>query len=397
MKILIINHYALPPDEKGGRRHVMMARALAKRGHEVTIIACPFHYQQHRFFRDVTAPTEEMIDGVRFIWIPARAYQGNGVGRMINMVDFSLRLRRFLKGWDWRPDRLYASTPHLLAPLMGQLWAARHRIPFILEVRDLWPQSFVDLKILRAWHPLCLCFGWLERYLYRKAGHIVTLLNNSADYIRTHGGAGRPVTILPNMVDEAEIPAITPPPQNGAFTVLYAGSHGYSNNLSTLLDAAQILSNRPDIRFICIGDGQEREKLIASALHRGLKNIVFHPAMDKQDMYQEMQCADAYVLLLRDTPLYRWGISMNKLFDYMLMARPTLLAGDAPGNPLELSGGGVSCAPEDPQALAQAIVEMKNTDPQTRLDMGGKARAYVVDHHGLQSGLDRLEQVMGKG
>lgn len=394
MKILMVNHYALPPDQQGGQRHFAMARELVARGHEVCIIACPFHYQRHEFFREADRISEECIEGVHFIWIPARPYQGNGVGRVINMVDFALRLKRHLAQIGGDYDVVYASTPHLLAPMMARIWSAKKRIPFVLEVRDLWPQSFIDLNILPGWHPLIIAFSWIERYLYRRADHIIPLLQNAPDYIRRKSGGHAAMTVLPNMVDLTTLPEATAPAKGKTLTLVYAGAFGVANDLWQILSAAEMLKDDPDIRFQLIGNGDEKGRLIMAAKEKGLRNVEFIPGMDKDALVPFLHKADAFLLTLKDSPLWRWGISMNKLFDYMMMARPTICCIHSPGNPLERSGGGLMCRDDGGADMARAIRDLKAMSAKDRAEMGQKARAYVIDHHGLQPGMDRLEAVL---
>lgn len=396
MNIWMINHYALPPDQQGGTRHFILARELVKRGHQVTIFACPFHFQQYQYYRETSQRSDEVIDGVHFSWVPARAYQGNGVGRVLNMLDYRRNLGKIMQG-KARPDIVFASTPHPFAPLRAMGYARKNRLPFVLEVRDLWPQSFYDLDILPKWHPLCVGFALIQQLLHRRAAHIVTLLNNSPSYIRDHGGRGKPITVLPNMIDMRDIPPVKTARQIGqSFTIIYAGAHGPANDLDSLLNVAQTLQQDhqdKDIQFICIGSGSERERLIAQAIQRGVKNITFRPSVSKAQIYQEMQQADAFIMQLRPSPVFQWGISPNKLFDYMAMARPTILCVDAPNNALERSGGGLICPAGDIGAITHAVLDLYAMPKQARDDMGQKAYDYVAKHHNLIQGVDTLEHI----
>lgn len=396
MHIWMVNHYALPPDQQGGTRHFSLAQKLVEQGHSVTIIACPYHYQQYQYFRDLPACgwLDETIDSVDFLWVKGRPYKGNGAGRLLNMMDFARHVSGAVRGAGTpSPDVVLASTPHLFAPMAAQKLARTMRVPFILEVRDLWPQSFYDLNILPRWHPLCIGFAIMERYLYSRADHIITLLNNSPSYLRDHGAGDVPITIMPNMVD-AQTPMPEGKGRDGVFTFLYAGAHGVANGLDNVVDAAAILqSQNAPIRIACIGSGFERDRLIVRSVKEGLKNIVFRPAVPKSAIYAEMAKADAFVMHLMASPLFLWGISPNKLFDYMLMARPTLLCVDAPGNPIELSGGGLCRSSSDPHAMADAMMTLAQTPLDELNAMGKRARDYVSEHHNVSHGAAKIAQI----
>ncbi|NNC75543.1 MAG: glycosyltransferase, partial [Acidimicrobiia bacterium] len=165
MNIWLVNHYAIPPDRAGGTRHHNLGKQLVALGHDVSIVACAFDHMQRS--DDEGRPPTELIDGVRFRWVKAPGYSGNTLARFFNMVVFALRV------WSGRstrdlpePDVVIGSSPHLFGADAAARLAKRRRVPFVLEIRDLWPLTLVDVGGFSTRHPAVVLMSWLERRLY---------------------------------------------------------------------------------------------------------------------------------------------------------------------------------------------------------------------------------------
>ena len=292
MKILIINQYAVPESEPGLTRHFMLGRELVRRGHDVTIVTTSFNHtlRTETRLQDGQAALEEVIDGIRFLWIRSPAYHGNSSARIRNMLVFawrvwtSGRLRRLPE-----PDVVIGSSPQLLATLAAMRIARRKRVPFVLEVRDLWPETFVQLGDVPRSHPTVLVLGAIERHLYRHSDKIITLLGGSATYIREHGGDGAKISWIPNGI-ELSIDAPEPAPLHSEgrdfFEVAYSGTHGFANALDAILDSAALLKDgfSPPIRFRFVGDGPAKARLMERALIEGISNVTFDDAVPKAEV-----------------------------------------------------------------------------------------------------------------
>ncbi|MGH8581945.1 MAG: sugar transferase [Gammaproteobacteria bacterium] len=401
MNIWIVNHYAVAPNESGGTRHYTLARELTQRGHHVTIIAGSFNHFSRLAradkLRHVGQPRDE--DGVTFLWIRTSAYRGNGPARVFGFLQFAWRV------WGLRrapplppPDLVLGSSPHPLAALAAERLAARFGAPFVLEVRDLWPQTLMDVGRLAPHHPMVWLFARLERYLYRRADHVVTLLPGSAEYLCERGLRGADITWIPNGIDRARLrePASPGEPQ-GAFTLMYVGSHGIANGLENLIAAAAILFAQgyaDRLRIRLIGEGPEKSRLAERVRTLGLSNVSFEPPVAKQAVFALLQEADALVLCLRDSPVYRWGVSLNKLYDYLYSARPIVFAARTPLDPVAQAGAGVTVEPDEPAALAAAITRIIETPLGERRAMGRRGLEYVCAHHDLRTLARRLGMVL---
>jgi glycosyltransferase involved in cell wall biosynthesis len=399
MNIWIVNHYALPPSRAGGTRHYTFARKLQKRGHTVTILASSFnHWTKEELLKNRETHRLEITEGVPFLWIRTPHYKGNSPARVWNMLVFSYKAWRMGKRARLeKPDVIVGSSPHPFAALVGERLANYFGVPFVLEVRDLWPQTLIDLGRIPPYHPFVILLDKIERYLYRNASAIVTPLPGAGEYMATKGADPSRVVWIPNGIDLELVPTPSPPQPKEPFTVIYAGAHGLANGLELALESAHLLEkegwgNR--VRFRFIGDGPEKPNLIRRAQELGLGNVSFEDPVPKSEIYTLLSQADAFLIILRDSALYRWGISLNKLFDYLASARPIIFCGDSPYNPVADANAGISVPPGDPKALAEAVKQLALLPPEDRWAMGLRGREYVERHHSFGSLADKLEKVL---
>jgi len=405
MNIWIFNHYAHPPDLPGGTRHYDLGRELVQRGHSVTIFATSFHHYLHREMR--LKPGEwwkiEDVDGVKFVWVRTPPYQRNDRRRVQNMIAFAFRAWQLgrklpkLAPEIKNPDVVIGSSPHLLTPLAAYGVARRYKVPFIMEVRDLWPQTIIDMGELSARHPITRALQMLERFLYHRADLIITLLPLAHEYITGCGIPHEKIVWIPNGVDlsrfdKAAISAIG----HEGFQVMYLGAHGQANALDVLIQAAKLVQDRgyDAIRFVLVGEGPEKPRLIALAKELGLGNVEFREPVPKSEAPKVLCAADATVFILHDSPLYNYGISLNKLFDYLAASKPLILAGNPANNPIEKAHCGLTVPPRDPQALADAVIKLYEMPKEEREAMGRRGREYVEKHHAMPVLANRLEQVL---
>ena len=387
MNILIINHYAIAPDQAGGTRHFSLARALTALGHAVVITASSFdHLTRSGALAPGAAAVKTTQDGVVFLRLRTPAYRGNGVRRLLNMLAFARAVRTVLPSLlDPRPDVIVGSSPHPFAAQAGLRLARRLGVPFVLEIRDVWPQSLTDVMGVSPMNPIIWILERIERQLYREAAHIITLLPKVAGRVAERGGDPGRITWVPNGVDLAMVPPPAPAPERDTFTLMYAGAHGVTNALDILLDAAAMLQARAPslpkrLSLVLVGTGPEKPRLEARALELGLRNLVFRPPVPKREIYGFLGEADAFWASSADSDLWEHGISFNKLYDYMAMARPTLIGMRCTTNPILLSGGGITVRPGSAQAMAEGVERLLGAGHDGRAAMGRKARAFVEAH-----------------
>ena len=406
MNIWIFNQYAITPDLPGGTRHYDLGRELVKRGHQVVIFATSFHHYLHRETR--LQPGErwkvEDVDGLKFVWLRTPSYQRNDWRRVRNMVVFALRawwMGRRLPGLVpgvGKPDVVIGSSPHLLTPLVAYWVARRFRVPFVMEVRDLWPQTFVDMGGLTERHPVIKVLQFLEQFLYKRAQEIITLLPLAHRYIEELGISSEKIHWIPNGVDLSRFSGLQPASSDlrGSFNVMYMGAHGRANALDVLLQAAKIVQDRGNnvIRFVLVGDGPEKPRLMALAKELGLRNVEFREPVPKREVPKVLCVADTTIFILHDLPLYDYGISVNKLFDYLAVGKPLILVGRPVNNPVEETHCGLTVPPRDPEALAEAAMKLFEMPPKEREAMGRRGREYVERRHDIRKLAAELENIL---
>ncbi len=399
--VWILNHYAQEPSGAGGTRHFHLAEHLQAYGWHATIIAASVEHQSgHQRLEPNEKKRCDYFKGVPFLWVRTPEYQGNGGGRMRNMLAYTWAvLQRSTTAKLPRPDVVIGSSVHPFAAVAGALLARRYKVPFIFEVRDLWPQTLVDMGRLQEDSFMTWALRKLELWLYRRAARTVVLLPRAWEYITPLGIPKERVVWIPNGVDLSLFPRSTvADTAKDHFTLMYFGAHGQANGLDNVLHAmkhVQEQSNGRNIHLRMIGDGPLKPSLVEQASEMGLTNVSFEPPVAKSQIPALAAQADAFVIAVLNLPgLYRYGISMNKLFDYLAAEQPILIASNGANNPVEDAQAGLTVPPGQPQALAEAIVKIANTPLTERQRMGRAGRDYVEQNHGFEQLAGRLAAVL---
>jgi glycosyltransferase involved in cell wall biosynthesis len=382
----MINQYAGSPRHGMEYRHYHLARALAERGHRVVVVSGS---HSHLFTRPprVSRPfTRQVIDGVTYCWVAVPRYgRAISLGRVLNMAAFAAALEALPTSRLPRPDAILVSSPSLFPVPIAARWARRFGARLVFEVRDIWPLTLQELGGLSSRHPLIAAMQRLEDFGYRAADSVVSVLPGAGPHMVARGMDPAKFHYLPNGIDldggrrSGDAPAaIREAVRPGAFTVGFVGTLGRANVLETLIDAARLLD--PDeVRIVVVGHGPERSQLVERAA--GARNVAFVGPIPKGDVAAALQLFDACYVGYRRSPLYRFGVSPNKLYDYMAAGRPVLFAADAANQPVEEADCGLTVAPEDPAALAGAITSLTAASEAERARLGANARAYVERHH----------------
>ena len=378
-RLLWVNHFAVAPDMGGGTRHFEMGRELTRRGWSVTIAASDFHLHGRTYKRRSTdadrTPRTEVIDGVTFVWLWAAPYEKNDARRVWNWLSFGRSLATWMRSAE-RPDVVVGSTPHLFAPLAAWRAARRHGVPFVLEVRDLWPESLAVGGVRRG--PSYWALHLLARVLYRAADRIIVLAAGVGDFLTRAGVPAHRIVLAPNGVDIAAYGQSLRAPRTNV-RLAYAGAHGPANGLETVLEAAALLRTEPRVEFALIGDGPSKPALVESARARGLTNVSFHDPISKRAMPAFLAECDGGLMVLKDVPLFAFGVSPNKLFDYWGASLPVVC--NVPGEVADMvrqSGGGIQTRTASGEALAEAVRHLLAMSPTERAAMGERGRTWVA-------------------
>lgn len=398
MHILLIHQAFAALDEPGGTRHHELARGLAEHGHQVTVIASPISYLTGSVTGQGHA-TSTSEDGITIVRTYAtRAIHRSFVHRMIGF--FSFMLSSFWAGLHVRNvDIVWGTSPPIFQGLTALVLARLKGVPFLFEVRDLWPAFAVQVGVLR--NPLLIRLSeWLERFLYRNADQLMVNSPGFIEHVQARGA--RQVALIPNGAD----PRMFDPSADGRvfrqthqlgnqFIVLYAGAHGMSNDLGVVLEAAQRLRDTPGICFVLLGDGKEKTALELQAKELELPNLRFVPSIPKAEMPNALAAADACIAILKPIPLYA-TVYPNKVFDYMAAGRPVLMAIDGVARQVvEKAEAGIFCQPGDPAKLADAVRELA-ADPAHARQMGANGRRYIEEHFDRVKLADQLVDLIEK-
>ena len=410
MKIWILNHYASSPDIPAGTRHYDFSRVLARQGHDVTIFAssfCHFSRQEERLSSGERIRTET-IDGVRFVWIRTHPYAENDHRRVWNMASYALGVLRAQRQFP-RPDVVVGSSVHLAAVAAAFLIGARRRVPFVFEVRDLWPRTLIDIGALQERSAVARLLTLLECFLYRHAAMVITLLPHATEYIVGHGIPADKIAYVPNGIADYETSAntasgdaaalvarITEYRMAGRMVAGYVGSHARANGVDTLVQAARELRDRGEtqIAFIFVGEGPEKERCEQLARDYQLANVLFWHPVPKHAVPAVLEALDVTLFSLRDVSVFRYGLSSNKLFDYLASGQPVVSTCAVQDGPVSASGGGICVPSESPSAVADALQEMAALGDAGRRAVGKRGRVWVYQNHGATALAGRFLEVL---
>ena len=390
MNILLLNHYAGTPALGMEYRPYYLAREWVRAGHRVQIVAADFSHVRTR----QPQAGDELIDGIAYRWLPTPPYQGNGFGRMKNILSFMSQVwasaGELAAGFE--PDVVIASSTYPM-----DIWVARRiaqlaTAKLVYEVHDLWPLSPIELSGMSPWHPFALICQSAEDAAYRHSELVVSMLPKVQQHMASRGLDLRKLTIVPNGISpddwkgrpeplrEDVAQAISQARAAGRTVVGYAGSMGLPNALDHLLDAAKLLQGEP-LQIVMVGDGHERARLAKRVTDEGLSQVSLLPPIPKAQVPSFLAGIDIAFIGWQRVPIYRFGIAPNKLMDYMMAGKAVLHAVEAGNDPVAESGCGLTVPPEDAQAIANGLRQLAARSAKERRAMGERGRAFVMQHH----------------
>ena len=401
MELLLLTNYW--PPEIGAAAHLFfeLGRALGGRGHRVSVLTGFPRYnvrEEPRAYHGRRTMRED-VGGVRLFRVrtprlPQHVPAARGLEHLLLAATYGLQGLRL-----GRPDALLLYSPPLPIGLAAGFLARRKRCPFVLNVQDLFPQSAIDLGVLRQ-PVLIRFFRGLERHIYRRADHITVHSEGNRAHVAAVLGSDAKVSVVHNWVDAA---SLRPGPRNNGFrremglgeefVVSFAGTMGYSQDLDTVLSAAEHLRERQDIAFMLVGDGVEAPRLKRASEAARLSNVRWAPMQSRERYPAVLQASDACLVTLRKDVLT--PTVPSKLHSIMAAARPVILcaplAGDAPKLVLEAQCG-LALPPGEPARLAEAVLALRR-DSVLADRFGRQGRAYVEAHFTVEAAAERYERL----
>lgn len=408
-RVWIVCQHAGAPRYGMNYRPYNLGRELVAMGVDVTVIGSPY---SHQFFAQPRIDgifTIENIDGMRYCWIKTAQYpESQSNARVRAWWDFARRLsllaRRAGSLGIPEPDAILVSSPPPYAILPAALLARRYSARLVFEARDLWPLSLIGLGGHSPWHPFIAFTQWVEDFAYRRSDTVVSVPPAAEPYMRSRGLAPGKFHHIPNGVNidresndladfSAGIVRLALPGRS--FIVGYAGTVGLANALGAFVGAAAILRDHREIGFALIGDGAEIPSLKTQAAALGLDNIAFIPAVPKTRIPSILAELDVCYLGLKREKVFLYGVSPTKLFDYLLAAKPVIMAIDSANDLIAAAKCGFTVEPENPAAIADAVLALAATTPERRRAMGESGRNYVIAHHEWSALGKKYAEILG--
>jgi putative colanic acid biosynthesis glycosyltransferase WcaI len=414
MKILYVSQYFPPEMGAPAGRVAELSRLWAEDGHEVTVLTgfpnhptgiVPPEYRR-KFRRLVTCDTYHGVDVVRTWLLPfpnRKAYE-----RMLNYSSFCISSACagiFLH----QPDLVIATSPQLLVGLSGWWLARCNGVPFVFEVRDLWPESLAAVGVRTQNSPLHRSLAKIAGFLYRSCDRLVVVTPAFKDYLVERWRVPEDkVFVVENGVETSLFSRLTPSialrrelRAEEKFVVSYIGTMGAAHGLETLVDAAALLRDRaPNVLFLLVGEGAEKARILSLVRSRGLTNMRFVGQQPREKIPAYITASDACLVLLKRTELFK-TVLPTKMLEFMSCARPVILGVDGHARKvMEQANAGIFIQPEDPAALAEAVTDLA-ADPALRELLGRNGRQHVLHyfsrHHTAKAYLDVLQNLLGTG
>jgi glycosyltransferase involved in cell wall biosynthesis len=381
MHILLIHQAFAAINEPGGTRHHELALFLARNGHQVTIVASPVSYLTGK--SEGGESNQSGHKNIRIIRPPVyQALHRSFVHRVLNFISFMVS--SFMAGLKVKNiDLVWGTSPPIFQGVTAVVLARLKRVPFLFEIRDLWPAFAIDVGVLKN-SVLIRASEWLERFLYKNADVLMVNSPGFVEHVQARGA--KQIKLVPNGSDVRMFhPSATgldfrrEHGLEGKFIVLYAGAHGMSNDLDIVLDAAANLQDFQNLAIVLLGDGKEKKNLMTRAVEIGLQNIHFISSVPKDEMGAALAASDACIAILKPIEMYK-TVYPNKVFDYMAAGRPVILAIDGViREVVETARAGLIVKPGDAVSLADAIRNLAE-NPISRIRMGKNGRVYIENH-----------------
>jgi glycosyltransferase involved in cell wall biosynthesis len=399
----IVNHHATTgAGTTGGARHALLGSRLRAHGWQTVVLAASSeHYSGRQRVTGRRLRSDSSVDGVTFRWLRVPTYRGNGLGRIVNMLTFTVLVLApgMTRGLP-RPDVVIGSTVHPLAAWAALILARRHKVPFFFEIRDLWPETLIHMGAISR-------DGWISRLMRRLESHlcdgavtVITTMPYARDYLVSRGVEHDKIVWVSNGVEIERFLEVKPrPASSNALEFMYFGALGTANALPILVEGfseARRHGLDGSAKLRLVGEGPERLKLQQLVADLDLDEVVtVEDPVERARIPELASSADVLVLALLPLELYRYGISLNKLFEYMASGRPVLFAGRARGNPIDERGGVVTDA--EAGAVARAMLDLARLSAAERDQLGAHNRTTALESFSYEALAGTLARELGGG
>jgi len=399
VRILFLSHYFPPEVNAPATRTYEHCKQWVKMGHQVTVVSCVPHHPMGKAYPGYKNKLVhvEYKDGIKAIKILTYITANEGFIKRTSNYVFYMVMVTLLAPFLSKADVVISTSPQFFNGLAGYIVSRIKRAPWLLEIRDLWPESIVAVGALNN-RKLIAVLESIESFMYRKADFIVPVTNAFKEHIVARGGRQERIEVIRNGVDLSFFAEQAPDEAyaesigvKGKFVASYVGTHGMAHGLDVIIEAAELLRRREDIVFLMAGEGAERQRLADEISTRQLNNIVMLGQLPKEDMPRLWSVSDASLVLLRKLDLFLTVIP-SKIFESMAMKKPIIIgvAGESK-EIIQDANAGIAIEPENASALAAAIVKLADSPALCR-EYGDKGSEYVAAHFDRQVLAQRYEQ-----
>ena len=397
INILLINQHSYPPGSSNWRRHFDLFKNFSEENYNIDIICGSFVHDRKKEILN-KGEKYRLIDseGIRYHVLSGISYKSK-IARMFSMIQFFFKVLFFSKNLKNKPDIIYASSPHPFNGLAGMYLARKYKCTFILEIRDLWPETWVAMGATTKKSILYKVFAYIEKVLYKNADKIVTLTANK-DYYTLIGVDEKKVEIVSNGVDLEKYDNLLKEESpikflENKFNILYTGAHGTANCLEFILEVAKLMED-DKIIFNFIGEGEKKEELIKKAEEYNLKNVRFYPPINKNLIPSTLKNGDAMILPVKNEPLYRYGISPNKMYEYFASSKPIIFSGNVANDMVKEANAGISVEAENIKKIKEAVLSLYNMSNEEREILGKNGRNYVEENYDTKVLSKKIEKII---
>ncbi|WP_255619415.1 glycosyltransferase family 4 protein [Photorhabdus antumapuensis] len=366
-----------------------------KSGHNITILSASYSHVRTKQPKLIgNKKTTENINGLEYIWYPTPSYNGNGLSRVKNIFSFLRQIwfdsHNLVK--KYRPDVVIASSTYPMDIWIAKRLAKKANAKLVFEIHDLWPLSPIELGGMSPKHPFIQLCQLAENAAYKYPDVVISMLPNVQEHTKAHGLELSKLHIIPNgVVVEDWINQLTPlnssleeiiatEKNKGHKIVCYSGAHGHPNALEKLLKTASLLHDKP-MTFLLVGTGLEKDNLINESQSLGTNNVIFFDPIPKTQIPTLLNKIDIAYIGLQKQSLFRFGISPNKLIDYMMAGKPILCAIDAGNDPVSDVNCGITVKSGKPKDIAHALLKLSELSTDELNQMGQKGKIYALENH----------------
>lgn len=382
-------------------RPYFIATELIRRGHSVKLFAASFSHTLRTLPETTGRFTEEVIDGVPYCWVRTSRYpQSKSFGRVWSMFEFSFKLLSFNIFSFKRPDVIIVSSPPPVSILVAFIWAKVFRAKLCFEVRDIWPLSLQRLGRFSCFNPFIAFIAFVEWFAYKFSDEVFTVLPGASDHILSKGGKVGHIHYLPNGIENLAVVANESKTaeaianiRKDSFVVGYTGSLGIANAMTNFVEIANRTQDIEKIKYVVVGSGPDLAFMKKKAIEYGLKNIHFFEPVPKIEVQKILQHFDLCYIGFKNSNLYEHGISPNKVFDYMLAAKPILMIINSKYNIVEDANCGFVFSKNKLDLICDKIKELVN-QKELLNELGKNGAKYVRENHSFNKIVDKLESIL---